>query len=112
MRTLKYSVTLVFVSAVLPFPPAALAACATDPPEFGDIGPSSELVCADLQQRFDGVHLAVEDRSIHSPTSVSVQTSVDGDPVLMRYELVGHRWRLDAGGDATTAEAQTLWPRR
>jgi hypothetical protein len=71
------------------------AACLTDPPEIGDIGPSSELVCNALERRFPKAASAVEGRAIHSPTAVSVAVTVDGEPMTLRYGLSGYAWRLD-----------------
>jgi len=73
----------------------AHAACVPDPPELGDIGPSSELVCDRLEHQFPGAPTAVTGRSIHSPTQVSVFASVNGRRVSLDYELFGYRWELD-----------------
>jgi hypothetical protein len=81
--------------AILPLAFAAHAACAPDPPEIGDIGPSSELVCSALERQFPGAALTVLGRSIHSPTEVSVAASVDGRPVALRYKLSRYTWRLE-----------------
>jgi hypothetical protein len=86
------------ILAVLPAAFATQAACVSDPPEIGDIGPGSELVCAGLERRFPGANLAVEGRSIHSPTEVSVDVSVDGRPLALSYTLSGYSWRLDDTG--------------
>ncbi len=82
------------ILGLLPISVAASATCVNDPPEIGDIGPASELVCSELSQRFLDAALAVEGRSIHSSTDVSVIASVDGKPVSMRDELSGYSWRL------------------
>lgn len=58
------------------------AGCLVDAPEIGDIGPSSELVCQQLERRFPGSTLAVEGRGIHSPETVTVQASVNSEPVV------------------------------
>ncbi len=84
--------------ALLPLAFATQAACLTDPPEMGDIGPSSNLVCAELERQFPGAALAVTGRAIHSPTAVSVGVSVDSQPMELRYDLSGYRWRLDQAG--------------
>lgn len=81
---------------------SATAVCMTDQPEIGDIGPDSELVCKELALGFPDAAVAVEGRSIHSPTTVSVVASVDGRPVLLRYELSGYTWRLDETGAPIT----------
>ncbi len=83
------------ILAILPVALGASATCVTDSPEMGDIGPSSELICNLLERQFPESALAVRGRSIHSPTEVSVVTSVDGRPVSLRYELSGYTWRLD-----------------
>jgi hypothetical protein len=83
---------------ILPLAFATHAACVTEPPEIGDIGPDSELVCNALEQRFPGATLAVVNRSIHSPSQVSVAASVNGRPITLRYELSGYTWRLDESG--------------
>ena len=87
MNTIKQMLILL----MLPVAVSAQAACVNDAPEIGDTGPSSEVVCDQLEGRFAGAVLAVEGRSIHSPTEVSVHTSVDGTPVRMRYELGEHQ---------------------
>ena len=84
---------------------------AVDPKVLGDqsvgegialsIGPSSELVCGDLERQYPGATLTVENRSIHSPTEVSVVAAVDGTPMSIRYSLSGFRWRPDATGTLT-----------
>jgi hypothetical protein len=88
--------------ALLSAAAGANATCVTDAPEIGDTGPSSELVCRELERRFPGAALAVEGRAIHSPTEVTAIASADGVPVLVRYELHGHAWRADEV-DARTA---------
>jgi hypothetical protein len=95
--------------AALPVVLGARATCVNDPPELGDIGPASELVCGELERRFPGAALAVEGRSIQSPTEVSVITSVDGTPVVMNYELVGYSWRMD-DSDNRTAHGPSAGP--
>jgi hypothetical protein len=87
-----------FIFGLLPIAVGASAACLNDPPEIGDIGPASELVCNELEHRFPGATLAVEGRSIYSATEVAVVASVDGKPIAMRYELSGYTWRLDETG--------------
>jgi hypothetical protein len=84
--------------AILPVAFATHAACLMDQPEMGDIGPSSQLVCTELERLFPGAALAVEGRAIHSPTVVSLYTSVNGKPLELRYDLSGYRWRLDRTG--------------
>lgn len=83
---------------ILTLLPAALgahAACLPDAPEIGDIGPNSSGVCRALEKRFPGVLLTVDDRSVHSPTAVTVSASVDGNPVRLDYRLIGFEWVLD-----------------
>ena len=89
------------IVSILPVSVAASAACMPDAPEIGDVGPSSELVCEELLRRFPDATLAVEDRSIHSPTDISVAGSVDGRPVILRYSLNGYSWQLDDLGTRT-----------
>jgi hypothetical protein len=86
------------ILAILPVAVGAHATCLTDPPEMGDIGPSSELVCNGLQHRFPGAALVVEGRSIRSPTEVAVVASVDGKRVSLHYELAGYAWQLAETG--------------
>lgn len=76
----------------------ANASCTIDAPEVGDIGPSSELVCHELESRFPASTLAVESRNIHSPEKVSVRASVNGEPVTLGYELAGFAWSPTEGG--------------
>jgi hypothetical protein len=95
------------ILALLPLALGASANCVMDPPEMGDIGPGSGLVCQELEQRFPGAALAVEGRSIHSPTAVSVTAAVDDRPILLAYRLTGFTWSLDdAGNHAADAAAR------
>lgn len=100
------------ILALLPFALGANASCVTDPPEMGDIGPASGLVCQALTQRFPGATLAVEGRSIHSPTEVRVTASVDGRPILLGYRLAGVEWVADESGSrsADTASSRSDRP--
>lgn len=84
--------------AMLPVAVGASATCLTDPPEIGDIGPDSALVCRALERQFPGAALAVEGRSIHSATEVWVTASVDSRPVRLHYSLAGFSWTLDNAG--------------
>lgn len=88
-----------FILVLLSVALGANATCVTDPPEIGDIGPSSGLVCQGLTQRYPRAALAVEGRSIHSPTEVRVTASVDGRPILLAYRLTGFTWSLDDTGN-------------
>jgi hypothetical protein len=83
------------VLSLLPIAASVQATCVTDSPEIGDIGPGSELVCRQLEDRFASADLAVLDRTIRSPTDVTVLVSVDGTPVPMHYELIGYTWRVN-----------------
>ncbi len=74
------------------------AKCILDAPEIGDIGPSSELVCRELDRRYPGATTGVEDRTILSPKTVAVQVSVDGEPMVLGYELAGFSWKLATFG--------------
>ncbi|MBK1630918.1 hypothetical protein CKO31_09220 [Thiohalocapsa halophila] len=112
MNIRTHCFTAALALALLPPSFVASAACTKDAPEVGDIGPASELVCAELQRRYGGSELAVEGRSIHSPNAVSVHASVNGTAVPMRYELVGHQWHLDAGGAAAVRAGDGLSMRR
>jgi hypothetical protein len=84
--------------SILPAALAVQADCITDAPEIGDVGPSSELVCAELQRRFPGAELAVEGRTIHAADAVSVQALRDGTPLTLRYTLAGYVWQSDGAG--------------
>ena len=81
--------------AILPLAFAAHATCLNDPPEIGDIGPSSQIVCTELARMFPGAALKVVGRSIHSPTEVAVAASVNGRPIALRYKLSRYTWRLE-----------------
>ena len=83
------------VLSLLPIAAGVQATCITDSPEIGDIGPGSELVCRQLEDRFATADLAVLDRTIRSPTDVTVVVSVDGTPVNMHYGLIGYTWQLN-----------------
>lgn len=89
--------------ALLPLSMGVSATCTNDPPEIGDVGPASEVVCNELERRFPRAALAVEGRSFLSPTQVTVLTSVDGVPLLMRYELSGGSWGPDDSSFRTSA---------
>jgi hypothetical protein len=77
------------------------AACLPDAPELGDLGPDSGRVCDVLEHELPGTTLAVDGRSIHSATAVTVSASVDGRPVRLDYRLVGLTWELDDFGTPT-----------
>ncbi len=94
MNTTTNTIKHTLILSMLPIAVGAQADCNPDASEMGDIGPSSEVVCGQLENRFAGAELTVEGRSIHSPTEVSVLTSVDGMPVRMHYALTGYTWRL------------------
>ena len=99
------------ILAMLPFAVSANASCVTVPLEMGDIGPGSELVCNELEHRFPGAVLAIQGRSIHSPTEVSVAATVDGRPMGLRYRLTGADWRLvDPGAGVLDAGTQGSSP--
>jgi hypothetical protein len=89
------------ILALLPVALSATANCVTDPPEIGDIGPGSVLVCKELAHSFPSAALAVEGRSIHSPTEVTVMASVDGRPIPLSYTLAGFTWSFNDGGTRT-----------
>ncbi len=101
MNTTTNTIKQVVILLMLPVAVSAQAACVTDAPEIGDTGPSSEVVCDQLEGRFAGAVLVVEGRSIHSPTEVSVHTSVDGTPVHMCYKLTGYTWHLNTAENST-----------
>ena len=61
---------------------------------MGDIGPASKRVCRALEPRFPETKTAVENRAILSPDSVAVQVSIDGEPMVLTYELTGFSWNL------------------
>ena len=105
MNTTTNTIKQMLILSMLPVAVGAQATCVTDAPEIGDIGPSSEVVCGQLEGRFAGADLAVEGRSIDSPTEVSVLTSVDGTPMRMHYALTGYTWRLTAA-EISTVEAR------
>jgi hypothetical protein len=86
------------ILTLLPAALGAQAACLPDAPELGDIGPDSVRVCSMLEQRFPGTLLTVDDRSIHSSTTVTVSASVNGNPVRLDYRLIGFEWVLDELG--------------
>jgi hypothetical protein len=86
----------VIVLATLLASPYVSAACSTDQPELGDIGPSAELVCQGALAALPRGRAGGREPLIHSPTAVSVEASVDGKPISLSYVLAGFRWRLDA----------------
>ncbi len=98
----------ILILSIFPLALGASASCVTDPPEMGDIGPGSELVCQELTRRFPGAALAVEGRSIHSPTKVSVTASVDGRPILLDYILTGLNWDANETGSRSADTASSL----
>ncbi len=102
MSTTTNTIKQILILSILPFAVGAQATCVPDAPEIGDIGPSSEVVCDQLEDRFAGAELAVEGRSILSPTQVSVLASVDGRPLQMHYTLIGYTWDLTAAKTSAT----------
>jgi hypothetical protein len=79
--------------SLLPIAASVQASCLPDSPELGDIGPGSELVCRQLEDRFASAELTVLDRTIRSPTEVTVVASVNGTPLQIRYEFIGYSWQ-------------------
>lgn len=102
----------ILILAMFPLALGANASCVTDPPEMGEIGPGSGLVCQELAQRFPDATLAVQGRSIHSPTEVEVTASVGGRPILLDYRLTGGEWIADGAGSnsADTASSRSNLP--
>jgi len=100
-------IKLTLTLALLPVACATQATCLTGRPEIGDIGLRSQLVCAELERRFPEARLAVDGRAIHTPNAVSVDVTVDGQPMELRYGLSGYRWRLDRTG-ADVVEVRAL----
>jgi hypothetical protein len=83
---------------LLPIATSVQAACISDSPEIGDIGPGSDLVCRQLEDRFTSADLVVLDRTIRSPTEVTVLASVNGAPVQLQYQLIGYTWQPTRNG--------------
>ncbi len=75
------------ILAVLPVAFGAQAGCLPDAVEMGDIGPDSAIVCDELERLYPGATLAVETRTIHSPTEVSVIAAVDGASISSKQQL-------------------------
>lgn len=92
--TTMRAIQRLLILSLLPAAVGAHATCVTDAPEIGDIGPGSDLVCDQLRDQFPGAALAVENRVISSPTSVSVIASVNRAPIHLRYDLSGYVWDL------------------
>lgn len=80
-----------------------LAICTPDPPEIGDIGPISELVCRDLEKRYPDSILVVENRAIRSPERVEILVSIDGQPSVLGYELAGFVWKPTSSEEGVAA---------
>ncbi len=80
LRTILISLSLTVSSA-------SYGACQLDSPEIGDIGPGSELVCNMLESRVPNSDIAILDRKIHSPNTVSVIVMMDGKPETLEYKL-------------------------
>lgn len=99
------------ILAMLPVAVSANASCVTVPPEMGDIGPGSEQVCNELGHRFPRAVLAIQGRSIHSPTEVSVTATVDGRHMGLRYRLTrADSGLVDPGAGVLDAGAQGSSP--
>lgn len=77
----------------------AFAVCTPDAPEIGDIGPSSGLVCQELERRFPDALSMVEDRVIRAPEAVAIQVSVDGRTMILDYRLAEFEWTLTTPAD-------------
>jgi hypothetical protein len=100
---IQRALTLAILSTAM----GADAACLMDPPELGDIGPGSAIVCRDLESRFPDAELVVAGREILSAARVAVTALVNRGPVSLRYRLDGYAWRLEDDG----TEASPLPPR-
>ena len=84
----------IFLALTLATLSEAHAACLQDSIEIGDIGPSSELVCDQLEERFPHSDIAILDRAIHSRHSVSVSVAINGHLESLEYDLRGADWKL------------------
>jgi len=90
----------------------SFANCTPNAPEIGDVGPSSELVCRELERLFPGAQTAVEDRTILSPSAVAVfQVSVDGESMLLPYDRVGFVWTPTAHQDGLAVIGRETRPK-
>jgi len=78
----------------LTFSSISFAACISVPPEIGDIGPDSQLICTRLEAGFPQKNIVVIDRKIHSPNSISVSVTVEGQSESLGYKLIGADWKL------------------
>jgi hypothetical protein len=78
----------------LTFSSVSFAACLSDSPEMGDIGPDTQLVCTRLEAQYPQSDIAVVDRKIYSSSSVSLIVTVDGQTKSLEYELIGADWEL------------------
>lgn len=82
--------------AMVPLATGAQACCLPDAPEIGDIGPASDIVCRDLEQRYPGSDIEITGRSIESQRDVAVTATLDGEPVSLPYQLTGFVWKTGA----------------
>ena len=87
LRTTLLTLTLTVSSG-------SYGACLTDSPEIVDIGPDSSLICNMLESRLPQSDIAILDRQIHSPNTISVIVSVDEQPESLTYTLTGADWKL------------------
>ena len=85
---------IISLPLALAFSSVSYGACMPDSPEMGDIGPSSELVCDLLESQIPRTNIAIIDRKIHSPNSVSVIVLRDGQSRSLQYKLKGADWEL------------------
>ena len=104
---IKHLLPLCFTFPAALFAADTFGCCSPDQPEIGDIGPSSEVVCRELQQRFPDAPSAVEDRIIVSPNAVTIRVSVDGVERSLDYALEGFTWRLTTMEPAVATLAPT-----
>ncbi|MCW8908558.1 MAG: hypothetical protein OQL28_15040 [Sedimenticola sp.] len=88
LKVLMIPLTLLLSSSVH-------AGCQMDPPELGDIGPDSGLVCEMLEHQHPySAQIRVLDRALYSRNRVRVMVALDNHPASLLYDLVGANWRL------------------
>ena len=85
---------IISLPLALTFSSVSYGACLPDAPEIGDVGPGSELVCDMLESRIPDSNIAILDRKINSPNTVSVIVMLDGQSKTLEYKLKGADWEL------------------
>lgn len=85
---------IVLLSLALSLSTVVNGSCLPDPPELGDIGPDSNVVCQLLESWLPESNIAILDRNFPAYDTVSITVEVDGRHETIEYKLERADWKL------------------